>query len=157
MKSASWIAPLLFLCSIASGHAADTAPFWGDWAGKGIYQRGAEILHCQDFRLGFRGDTHALEFVSGHRDCESFHEPFAPLALSQRGETLYFADLAVGNVTLNLVTVEYGFAGADGTPHAYRLRMERRGELLFYDEERVKEGEPTPLVRSSAILRLSQP
>ncbi len=157
MKSASWFVALVPLFIAVSSHAADTAPFWGDWAGKGVYQRGSEILHCQDFRLGFRGAPTSLAFVSGRRECEDFLEPFAPLTLEQRGDTLYFADLAVGAVAPNLITVEYGFAGPDGTPYAYRLRMERRGELLLYDEERVKLGQPTPEVRSSAILRPAQP
>jgi hypothetical protein len=144
---------MLFLGLSASADTQSTSLFWGDWVGKGAYDKDGDLLSCDSIEMVFAGNEAGFDFVSGGRTCGSFKETFKHEHLDQKGNSLFSSGLAVGSLQDgNRIETKYSFPGPDGKNETYQMQLSVQGDLLFFAESLIIEGSLTPRLSANAML-----
>lgn len=143
------IAAGLLIFSITS--FASPQEFIGTWSGKGTYIFDGELTQCSQMQMVFEADQATFTFDSGFRVCEKHSEEFYRVVMDYENGEFKVGDQVVGSYDGEVMKL--AFRAPDGdTYRNWRMSMRRTGDHLMYEENRVMDGEETPLISFAGML-----
>ena len=115
-----------------------------------------DITQCGSVDLYFTAQGDTFFFRGGQRTCDKHEEKFGPVRMTYRDGVLYFGEQAVGSYKDGLMQVRYRMPDGN-TFRNWRMSMRREGDSLVYEESRTMEGETTPMISFSGMLKAAEP